>query len=230
MPLSKKHLLTPSIKKIEPSSKRHACERRIPRPIVMMHASSPAQYSQSSSRVRSPKKLVSELSTKTVKMSGFSIKQRGKMSTELIEESHEESNDKKDYVTQEAMIKELELTIDDINRLSRAVAEIFPNSTKERRRLSSGDDQRKIVYSKFKKKREYHIATTEGKMKLIFPENSGVENLKKAISRLQSEQSTLFEQIESGSDKPEEEWRENCLKLLIKLKSIRRTLRNIQMA
>ena len=215
MPLSKKHLLTQSKKEIEPSSKRHARERCILRPIEIMHASSPAQYSHSSSRLRSPKKLVGELSTKTVKMSGFSVKQCRKKLTELIEESYEESNDKKDYVTQEATMKELELTIDNINRLSRAVAEIFPNSTKERHQLSSGDGQRKIVCSKVKKEREHHIATEEGEMKLIFPENSGVDHIK-TISRLQSEQSTLFEKIEAELDKPKEEWRENYLKLLIK--------------
>ncbi|CAB4032914.1 Hypothetical predicted protein [Paramuricea clavata] len=98
------------------------------------------------------------------------------------------------------MLQTLGLKSDDKSRLTKAVMEVFPGCKLSRRlvHLSDTTTCRETIYSKII--RRYSFPN------MLFPENSGVDNIKKAIRRLQEEQQTVSNEMENEMSKKEDQW------------------------
>ena len=97
------------------------------------------------------------------------------------------------FVSQENIISILGLETDDSKRLSIAVKEAFPESVKVRHRLSGAQEKREIVYNNIKVRSSVTIDSEE--QRVLFPETSPIDNIKKAIERLHNEQVVIHTQI-----------------------------------
>lgn len=72
--------------------------------------------------------------------------------------------------------------------------------------------KREIVYCNVQKRCK--LSPNVDNPEIIFAENSGVHNIKKAIAQLQEEQGTMNKEIEREMEKKEEEWNGSYMKFL----------------
>ena len=176
----KKHPLTPSAKEREPMSKRQATISDVSR---SAHPSLPSTS-------------ISNVETNDSSMSGLQIKKRRSSLVSLIKEKYEISIGKK--VTQCDMLQTLDLKPSDASRLSRAISKEFPDV--QSIRLGSGT-AREHIYCNIQKR--CSLSSDSEKPKIVFAENSAVDNIKKAIERLQKEQVCIHEEMEKETEKEE---------------------------
>ena len=175
--LHKKHPLTPSAKESEPSSKRQA--RR-------------SDYDHSSL----PSMSLCNVETSQSKGSGFQIKKRRGSLVSLIQENYEINIGKK--VTQSDMLQTLGLKPSDGSRLSKAIFKDFPDV--ECLRIGVGASRQRVYYNIQSK---CSISSDADEPKIVFAENSAVDNIKNAIGRLQDEQTCIHKEMAEEMEKEE---------------------------
>ena len=194
-----KHPLTSSSKETESTSKRHVSERGTPQPI---------------------KHLFSALTSKTISTTETvpGTVQTRRLSEDL-KEHYELDPEKMAFVSQENIISTLGLETDDSKRLSIAVKEAFPESVKVRRRLSGSQEKREIVYNNIKIRSSVTIHSEE--QRVLFPETSPIDNIKRAVERLHNEQVVIQTQIQNETQKINDDWNTNYIRLLLeRLKAV----------
>ena len=75
----------------------------------------------------------------------------------------------------------------------------------------SGNERENVYYNIRKKS---VISRDDSMPKIVFPEDSPVDNLKKAIGRLQEEQHVVHDEIDKQMEKEEHSWNVDYMKLL----------------
>ena len=98
------------------------------------------------------------------------------------------------------MIETLGLVSSDNKRLSQAVREVFPSSTKSRPTME--DVKRKVFYKNIGHK--IRVPEDENEQeRVLFPDNSGIANIKSTLERLNKEllvvQTQLQQEVEKKS-------------------------------
>ena len=99
----------------------------------------------------------------------------------------------------------------DKSRLTKAISRVLPGVQLKRRTLVSGNERENVYYN-IKKKSV--ISLDDSMPKIVFPEHSPVDNLKKAIGRLQEEQHVVHDEIDKEMEKEEHSRNINYIKLL----------------
>ena len=100
--------------------------------------------------------------------------------------------------------------------LPKQISKDFPDVKVSRRVLT--EKGREIVYVNMRKR--CSVSCDPATQKLVFPVNSPIDNIKKAIARLQEEQLTVNNEMETEINKEEESCNINYVKLLIERQKV----------
>ena len=180
-----KHL-TPSSKNVEPLPKRQVSSNRISVPVK--HGSSSTESNKDGQSA----------STKIVNLSGATIKKRRKELTEKIKRICEKEDSEKGVILQDDMLTELGLSQTDKKRLTSALKDIFPETRKVRREV---DGQMKNAYISLKFKQPFELVREEkGAKQILYRKDTNIENMKRAIERLEEELKVVQDQIAQQFD------------------------------
>ena len=99
-----------------------------------------------------------------------------------------------------------------INRGSKAISGVLPGVQLKRHTLVSGNERENVYYNI---KTKSVISRDDSMPKIIFPEDSPVNNMKKkAVGRLQEEQHVVHYEIDKEMEKEAHSWNINYIKLL----------------